>query len=49
MDKKMISPYIEWCIGKCPCLCTIFFKSVPWYLKFMLYQQLFRLFGINVL
>jgi len=22
MDKKMISPQIEWCIGKCPSFCT---------------------------
>ena len=26
MDKKMISPQIEWCIGKCPGLCTISLK-----------------------
>ena len=25
MDKKMIFPHIEWFIGKCPGLCTIFF------------------------
>jgi len=27
MDKKLISPHIEWCIGKCPGLCTIFFET----------------------
>jgi len=25
--KKMISPYIEWCIGKYPGVCTIFLKK----------------------
>jgi len=27
MDKNIISPLIEWYIGKCPDLCTIFFKN----------------------
>jgi len=28
MDKKIISPHIEWCIRKCPGLCTkLFFKT----------------------
>jgi len=38
MDKKKIYPHIEWCIGKCPGLCTIFFKTFTWYLKSMLYH-----------
>ena len=31
MDKKMISPHIEWCIGNCPGLYTIvqIFHMVP--------------------
>jgi len=36
-DKNIISPHIEWRIGKCPGLCTFFFKTSTWYLKFMLY------------
>ena len=40
-DKKMISPCIEWRIGKNPGLCTILFKTTPWYLKFMLIRQFF--------
>ena len=32
LDKKMTSPRIEWCIGKCPGLCTLFFKTSTWYL-----------------
>ena len=36
MEKKMISP--QWCIGNCPSLCTIFFKTSTWYLKCMLYD-----------
>ena len=31
-DKKGISPPFEWCIGKCPGLCTIFFKSSKLYI-----------------
>jgi len=27
MDKKKISPHIEWCIGKCRGLRTLFFKT----------------------
>jgi len=38
MDKKLILPHFEWCIGKCPGLCTIFFKTFTRYLKFMLYH-----------
>jgi len=30
IDKKIISPHIERCIGKCPGLCTIFFKTSTW-------------------
>ena len=30
IDKIMISPHIEWCIGKCPGLCTVFFKTITW-------------------
>jgi len=48
MDKNMISPNIEWCIGKCPGLWTISFKTSTWckYLQFMLITLLFRLFGL---
>jgi len=38
IDKKMISPHIEWCMGKSPGLCTHFFKTTTWHLKFMLYH-----------
>ena len=41
MDKKMLSPHTEWCIGKCPGLCTLFLKTSTWYLKFMLYHAVF--------
>ena len=41
MDKKMISPLIEWCIGKCLNVCTIFFKTSKYYLKFMLFHVMF--------
>jgi len=27
MDNKMISPYTEWCIGKCPCLMHNFLQN----------------------
>ena len=37
MYKKMISPYIEWCIRKCPGLSRFLFKTNTWYLTFMLY------------
>jgi len=30
----MISPHIKWCIGKCPGVCTIIFKTFTWYLIF---------------
>ena len=43
--KRMISPYIEWCIGKCPGLSTLFFKTNTWYLKFMLYNTVIYIFG----
>jgi len=45
MDKKMISPHIEWCVGKCPGLCIIFFITSTWYLKFMLYYTVIYIFG----
>jgi len=38
MDKKMISPLIEWRIGKCLSLCTIFFKTSKYNLKVMLFH-----------
>ena len=44
MDKKMVSPYNEGCIGKFPGLCTIFFKTSTQYLKFMLYQIVIWIF-----
>jgi len=37
MDKKMISPDIEWCIGIFPGFCTIILKTSIWYLELMLY------------
>ena len=43
MDKKMISPHIDWGIGKCPGLCTIIFKTSTWYLKFMLYYAVIKI------
>jgi len=36
--KNMISPLIEWCIGKYPGLRSIFFKTSTRYLKFMHYH-----------
>jgi len=36
--RKLFPPHIEWCIGKYPGLCPIFFKTNAWYLKFMLYH-----------
>ena len=42
MDKKQIFPHIEWCIGKCPGLCTVFLKKLTHHhahgTMFMLYQ-----------
>jgi len=37
MDKKMVTPHIEWRIEKCPGLCTIIFTSTL-YLKLVLYH-----------
>jgi len=37
LDKKMISPHIEWCIGKGPVIVHTFFKLAHKYLKYMLY------------
>ena len=44
MDKNIISPLIEWCIGKSPGLCTIFSKTRILYLKFIFFTQLFWCF-----
>jgi len=41
MDKNMIFYQIEWCISKCPGLCTISYKTFTWYLKFVLYRAVF--------
>jgi len=41
----MISPHIEWCIGKCPGLCTIFAKTSTWYLKLTLDRAVILIFG----
>ena len=30
----MVSPYNEWCIGKFPGLCTVFFKNSTRYSEF---------------
>jgi len=44
--QKMIFPDMEWCIRKCPGLCTVFFKTTcsKWYLKFMLYLAVIQMF-----
>ena len=39
----MIFLHIEWCIGKCPGLYTIIFKTFTWYLSLCIILQLFRL------
>ena len=44
IDKKAISPHIEWCFGKCPGLCTIVFKTSTRYLKFMHYHAVIQIF-----
>jgi len=44
MDKKRNSPYTEWCIGKCPVLCTFVFKTSTWHLKCMLYHAVVNMF-----
>jgi len=50
MDKKMISPDIEWCIGIFPGLCTIFFKTSTGYLEFLLYYAVnLEIFGYFIL
>ena len=36
MYKKMISPHVEWCNGKCQGLCIISLNTSKWKLKFML-------------
>jgi len=46
MDKKMFSPYIKWCIGKCPGLCTTFSKLAHSTLSLCFITQLFRFVGI---
>jgi len=38
INKKMISSYNEWCIGKFPGVCTISFNTSTRYLKFMFYH-----------
>ena len=48
MDKKMSSPHIEWCIGKSLGLCTIFFKTSKWYLKFMLSHAVIKFRGFKL-
>ena len=49
MDKKMISPHIEWCVKQFPGLRTIFYhtnykQTSTWYLKFMFYRAVFKIF-----
>jgi len=48
MDKKMISPYIKWCIGNCPGLCILFFKTSPWYLKLIIYHTVIMNFWVTL-
>jgi len=43
VDKKMITPYIEWLIGKNPGLCTILAYGT---LSLCFITQLFRVFRI---
>jgi len=43
MENKIISLYIEWFIGKCPDLCTLFFKTFTWFLWFMLYHAIIEI------
>ena len=47
MDKKMISPYIELCIGKWPGFCTIFVKKhiVPKAKYYALFRSYFDFGG----
>jgi len=40
----MISPQIEWCVGTCPGLYKIFFKTITWFLKFMLNHAVIKEF-----
>jgi len=49
MDKKMISPHSEWCIGKYPGLCTVFLKTstISWIQKFMLYLAVIEIVLIH--
>ena len=47
MDKKIISPHIEWCIGKCPGFCTIFLKTSTWYLSFFFVTRVSYFSGIR--
>ena len=42
---RISEPQIEWCIGKCPGFCTIFFKTSNCYLMFMLYHAVIENFG----
>ena len=48
--KTEVNPFsvpwnIEWCIEKCPGLCTFFFKTSTLYLKFMHYHAVIYIFG----
>ena len=45
MDKKLIYPQYAYVIGKCPGLCTIFFKTSKFYLKVMLHHTFIYSFG----
>ena len=49
MNKKMFSPNIEWYIGKSPGMCTLFFKTRTWYLKFILHHAVIKFFSNIVL
>ena len=40
---KIISSHTEWCIGKYLGVCTVFFKTFTWYLKFMLYHTVIQI------
>jgi len=48
VDKRMTSPHVEWCIAKCPGLCTIFFKTSKWYLRFMFYHAVIKIRGFKL-
>jgi len=42
--QEMIPLHIELSIAKYPSLCTIFFKTSTWYLQFMLYHAVAKIF-----